>query len=156
MDAPHFGVYPRAMRHHTGFTLIELAIVLAAGAILLTLALPRLQHAWHGAAVRSAQAELAGAATAARAAAVLAGGATLFIDPVSGSAWIETRAGVRLLPDYPVGARYGVRLETPKGASIAVRYDALGIGRLANATVTLRRGHADAGITISAYGRVRL
>jgi hypothetical protein len=37
-----------------------------------------------------------------------------------------------------------------------VHYDGLGIGRLANASIRVRRGDVAAGLTISAYGRVRL
>jgi hypothetical protein len=38
---------------------------------------------------------------------------------------------------------------------LLLRYDALGIGRLANATIVVRRGAAQSTFVVSAYGRVR-
>lgn len=155
MEAPRSGAYPRRMRNRPAFTLIELAVVLVAAGALTALALPRLHNARQQVTVRAARAELAGAFAVARSAAITGGGATLFVDPAAGAAWIEVRDGVRLDTDYRLADRYGVRIETPRGAVLSVRYDALGIGRLANTSLTLRRGSATASLTVSAYGRVR-
>jgi prepilin-type N-terminal cleavage/methylation domain-containing protein len=144
------------MRHRSGFTLLELALVVVMLGTALALATPRLQHARHVFAVRAARAELAGAVSIARVTAVRSGGATLHIDPATGMAWIEAADGSRLSPDYPLAARFGVGVATSSGGGVALRYDGLGIGRMANASVTVSRGSVSAGLTISAYGRVRL
>jgi type II secretory pathway pseudopilin PulG len=164
MDAPRAGAYPRAMRKplvsalccRHGFSLVELGVVLCLLGLVLTLALPRLRHAREVLAVRAARAELAGAIAAARANAVLAGGATLVVDPYAHRAWIEAADGRRAAIDYPLGSRYGVRIETERGTPVSIRYDALGIGRMANATLGVRRGDIRMTLTVSAYGRVRL
>lgn len=144
------------MRNRTGFSLLELVLVLVILGGVLSAAVPPIQRVRHTYAVHGARAELAGAVAATRAAAILAGGATLYVDPGGGAAWIESAAGARLGADYPLAARFGVRLETDRGLPVSVRYDALGIGRMSATTVGVRHGTAYATLIISSYGRVRL
>jgi type II secretory pathway pseudopilin PulG len=139
---------------HPGTTLIELVVVLAVLAVLLGVAVPSSGQWRDGAAVRAARDELAAGLAQARVTAVASGGAALILDPLAGRFWTVTDSG-------PVGEpvsledRYGVLVD-PGGADLVVfRYDGLGIGRLTSRTVHIRRGGAEAGLTVSAYGRTR-
>jgi prepilin-type N-terminal cleavage/methylation domain-containing protein len=143
------------MRTRRGFTLVELALVLIIAGVLATFALASTGRVRHGLAVRSARAELVTAVSATRSAAILAGGATLVIDVQHARAWIETAGGARDPHLFDLAARHGVSLHTTRGVPLLLRYDALGIGRMANATVAVRRGGAQSMFVVSAYGRVR-
>lgn len=142
------------MRRH-GFTLLELAIVLALLATLFTAAAPAFARGRDVLAVRAARAELASAVAAARSHAILVGGAQLVIDP-AGTLSIARAGGGGLSDPIDLATRYGVSLDTPGQMPVLLRYDALGIGRMTNATLHIRRGDLSAAIVISAYGRVRL
>lgn len=143
------------MLTRSGTTLLELLFALIITTIVATMALPSLLHARRVLAVRAARAEVAAALASARSAAVLNGGAALHIDTARGVVWLESSDGVRIGDARPIAARHGVALEAER-TPLVIRYDALGIGRLANATVRVRRGDVVAALTISAYGRVRL
>ena len=138
-----------------GTTLYELIFALVITAIVATMALPSMLHARRVLAVRAARADLAAAIATARSAAVLTGGAAVTIDVAHGMVWVETGDGRRIGDAQPVAARHGVTLEADR-TSITLQYDALGIGRLANASIRVRRGDVAAALTVSAYGRVRL
>jgi prepilin-type N-terminal cleavage/methylation domain-containing protein len=138
-----------------GYTLIELAVVLTLGTIIAALATPPLVKARHVFAVRSAVAELAGLTALTRAAAISSGGATLVVDLATGTARIESADGHMLSDPHPIGRRHHVSIEADRTSPLRIRYDPLGIGRLAAATVRVRRGDVAATLTISAYGRVR-
>ena len=60
-------------------------------------------------------------------------------------------------PRLDLVADWGVAVSSPGfgGDTIVIRYDAIGLGRIANRTLRFERGRAVAGLTISAYGRVR-
>jgi type II secretory pathway pseudopilin PulG len=155
MAAPRPWVHPGGMRDAPGFTLVELTLVLLLTTALLAAAVPSFIHARDVLAVRAARAELVAAAAAARAAAILAGGATLIIDRPAGAAWVESPDGERIGAVRRLAEQYRVELETAAGDVVTVRYDALGLGRLASTSLRLRRGAVSAAVTISAYGRVR-
>lgn len=154
MAVPHPSGYPRGMRHRPGFTLLELLIVLALSGVLLSLALPRLQHWRDRAAVRAARNEIAAVIATTRLAAIAHGGAVLMLDSVADRCWIvlgdgETESALDL------HRRHRVDLDLGGTSFVSLRYDGLGIGRVASRTVAFRRGSARAGLTVSAYGRVR-
>lgn len=137
-----------------GYTLVESLVVMALLAMLLGVALPPARRWRDAAAVQAARDELAGGLAWTRMAAASHDGASLVLEPGSGRFWIRTAAG-RAAPPVDLGARYGVRVEPGADVPVVFRYDRLGIGRLTNRTVQLRRGQAVAGLTISAYGRYR-
>jgi prepilin-type N-terminal cleavage/methylation domain-containing protein len=143
------------MQNRAGFTLLELALTLLVAGIIAGTALPALAHARDALAVRAARAELAAAFAITRVTAVRAGGAVLVLDTVSGTAWMERPGGGRFPTSFPLAERYGVTLSTDRTPPAAFRYDALGIGRLANGVIRLERRRVRATLTISAYGRVR-
>lgn len=152
MGAPHPGAHFPRMPPRTGTSFLELIIVLALLAVLLGICAPA-TLAWRdGLAVRAARDDLASGFAVARATAAASGGATLVLDTGAAVFWI-TAAGSEG-PVTDLGARYGVRFDGG-GARAEFAYDALGIGRLTSRTLRLRRGTAEAGLTVSAYGRVR-
>lgn len=136
-----------------GYTLIELITVMAVLAMLLGVAVPPALRWRDAAAVRSARDEFAAGLAWTRVAAASHGGATLVLDPATGRFW--TRTAGRDAPPTDLGAQYGVHVDPGTTGPVVFHYDALGIGRLTNRTVRLRRGSAEAGVTVSAYGRYR-
>ena len=137
-----------------GFSLAELVVVLVLAALLAG-ALPiHLGGLRDRLAVRAAREASVGLVARARQRAILTGGAELRIqeDPprltVPGGDAGTLRLDLR--------AEHGVELEIPGPARRAtVRFDALGIGRMASRTLRFHRRGAEASLTLSAYGRVR-
>lgn len=155
MDAPRPAVYRRAMRKRPGHTLLELSIVLMLATLFATLAVPSFLRGRHALAVRAARAELVATIAAARSTAILTGGATAVVDMPGSAIWIEAPDGSRIGDARELGHSHGIELEHSRYSRIDIRYDALGIGRLANTSIRIRRGDVTSTITISAYGRVR-
>jgi Tfp pilus assembly protein FimT len=137
----------------TGITLIELVIVLAVTSVGLSLLVPAARSWSDRLAVVGAREALVGLLASTRARALAEGGASLVIDEASGSAWIQdargTRDSVSLVRDFHtsmelVGSR--VRSE--------LRFDALGIGRVASQQIIFRKRASQARVVLSAYGGV--
>ncbi len=146
------------MSRRRGHTLIELLIVLALLALAIGLAYPAARAASDAWAVRGARDAVGAAIAGARAAALTQRGAEVLLVPLDGT--VLTRAGTADAPPRPhlaLTRDWRVRLSSPgfTGDTIAIRYDAIGIGRIANRTLRFERGRAVAGLTVSAYGRVR-
>lgn len=106
------------------------------------------------AAVRAARDELAGGLATTRAVAASHQGASLILDPAAGTFWIRARDGWESRPVH-FRDRYRVEVDPGSTGPVLFHYDGLGIGRLTSRTIRLRRGRAEAGITVSAYGRYR-
>ena len=136
-----------------GYTLIEIIVVTAVLGILLAVVLPPALRWRDAAAVRSARDELAAGLAWTRMAAASHGGAALVLDPVGGRFW--TRAGARASAPVSLTDRYGVRVDPGSEEPVVLYYDGLGIGRITSRTVRVLRGEAEAGLTVSAYGRYR-
>lgn len=141
--------------HQAGTSLLELTFVLLLCGIATAMTVPLARRSLDGLAVRAARDELVAALVRTRAAAMSRGGATLEIDAASGTLRIRDAAGRQVGDVVALGARHRVTLDVGAAGAAAIRYDALGIGRLANRTVRLRRGGAEAVLTLSAYGRWR-
>lgn len=143
------------MQKQTGrMSFMELLIVLALVAILGTIAAPTVAHSLDVMNVRAAREELFGLAARTRDVAVSRSGATLSLDLRNQVARIIDGASVAVEELHL--QKYDVSLATDgRQSSIALRYDARGIGRMASRTIRLRRGSAEAGLTFSSYGRVR-
>ena len=158
MAAPHTGTNHGTMEPGTaprhGYTLLELLIVLTLVGTLATIALPPLTRWRDEAAAHAARDELIGALAWTRVAAIAHGGATLVLDPAIGRFWTELGDGSRR-PAIDLKARYRVTVDAGRTDAIHLYYDALGIGRRTSRTLRIRRGAAEAGLTISAYGRAR-
>lgn len=134
-----------------GFSLVELLVVAALVALLATIVLPPMARWRDALAVRAARDELAAALALTRITAAAAGGAALAVDPVAARYRVVTSGAAG--DPVSLAERYGISVDGDR--AFELRYDALGIGRLASRTVTIRRGSAEAGLVVSAYGRVR-
>lgn len=137
-----------------GYSLIELIFVLMLSALLLGIAVAPIRHARNVLSVRAARSDIASLLAVTRSTAIMTGGAVLVVDVAGGAAWMEQGAGVRIGDVQHIAERHGVRLSASSGL-LNIRYDALGIGRMSNATLRVNRGSVTGTLTISAYGRVR-
>lgn len=138
-----------------GHSLVELAAVLTTVGVALLIVAPTIERARDGLAVRGARDALAQALVHTRIHARMHGGAALYLDADAGSAVILSATGDTLQPPLLLQAQYRTQLDVGGDSPVAIRYDPLGIGRLANRTLRVMRGDAMARITVSAYGRVR-
>jgi Tfp pilus assembly protein PilE len=141
----------------SGTTIVELITALVVIGVLVLLASTSFSNARDVLAVRGARDAVIAASARARAFAVAHGGASLVIDAAAGKLRITTRDRV-IDESSDVTSAVGVGIELDAShsvSSVALAYDALGIGRLASRTITLRRERAVAGVTFSAYGRPR-
>lgn len=69
---------------------------------------------------------------------------------------IRIEAGGEILHRVDIGVIWRTELALSGGRpSVELRFDALGLGRMAARSVTLTRGSAVARLIISAYGRIR-
>lgn len=141
----------------SGTTLLELVLVLTILGVLFGIAHSPLRRGLDGMAARGARDALAVGVARARAAAVGRGGATLLVDLRRAAFWVEDLAGDTVGAPVDLAARYRVQvaLDGAPAERVALRFDGLGIGRVTNRTFQLRRGRAEARLTLSAYGRPR-
>jgi type II secretory pathway pseudopilin PulG len=136
-----------------GHTLVELTFVLLLVGVAASSVAPTARQARDWAAVAAAREAVVGLLVEARQAAIEAG---------SGSAHFSTMTGVvqvssagTMLRRVDLTAEFGVSLELSGARSeVELRYDPLGLGRMASQTVVVRRGRAVTALTVSAYGRV--
>ena len=123
-------------------------------ALLIAIAAAPVSHARNVLSVRAARSDIASLLAVTRSTAIMSGGAELVVDIAGGAAWIEQGAGVRFGEVQNIADRHGVRLDAGS-ALLNIRYDPLGIGRISNTVLRVKRGSVTATLTISAYGRVR-
>jgi len=137
-----------------GFTLTELAVVLAILAIVTAITLPRLQGLQDWIAVNTAAQDVTTAVAVTRYAAIMQGGRrrlvlardSLRIDRWSGDSWVPHER-------WPGPDRHGVALEV---SNPVVVFDPIGLAwGLSNTKVVLRRGVRSETITLSRLGRVK-
>lgn len=135
-------------------TLTETCLALTVVGILTTLAVPRARSGLDAIQVRAAREAAFGVLTRTRAVAMAQGGADLVVDTNDKTATVLNTAGAVLhatnFSPYDVAI-----LADGSSARVTIRYDARGIGKMASRTLRFRRGTAESGLTISAYGRVR-
>lgn len=138
------------------YTLVELAIALLCLAVLLGLAAPPLRRALAWTRVRAARDVVAAQAARARALAVARGGAELVLDLRHARAWLA--AADTATPAIPVADERLVRMSADGADSDTLRiaFDGVGLGRVASRTLRFRTAGAEARLTLSGYGRVRL
>ncbi|HWV58217.1 MAG TPA: hypothetical protein VNZ57_12260 [Longimicrobiales bacterium] len=139
-----------------GTTLLELTAALAIVGVVIGLTLPALRDTLDTVAVRAARTAMASGIARTRAAAVARGGARFVVHPEESRFWIEGMGGDTLASPVDLAADYGVELSAGSGsqARLELRFDGLGIGRVASRTFTITRGSASARLTVSSYGRV--
>jgi type II secretory pathway pseudopilin PulG len=137
-----------------GFTLLELAGVLTLLALATTLFLPLGQSVRERLAVNGAREDLVGLITRARGEALRRGGSSLIIRRNPAEATIEVDGEV--IHRLDLEPTWGIDLMLSGGRpSAELRFDGVGLGRMAARSVTFTRGSAVARLIISAYGRIR-
>lgn len=147
----------RSRNARAAFTLLEMVLVLVIIGIVAGIAAPLFGNALDRLAVRRAADALTLAIARTRSEAVAHGGAALVLRVEAGRYRVEGDEGVRADRVIDLADRYGITLRASgTAARVHVRFDALGIGRMASRTVTISRGEAEARLIISSYGRVRL
>lgn len=137
-----------------GHTLLELA----AGLLLASLGLAAILPAGAGLrdrlAVVGAREAVAGLAAEARSAALVFGGADVRVASDPWRAWVQV--GDSSGPPVALERELGVTVELSRDRRETIlRYDAMGLGRVANETLRFRRGAAERSLVISSYGRIR-
>jgi hypothetical protein len=137
-----------------GHTLVELTFVLLLVSVAVSSVAPTARKARDRAAVVAAREMLVGLVAEARRAAIETGAASVRLFERGAVAEVATaQASLRRVA---LTSELGVSLELGGGQpDVELRYDALGLGRLASQTVVLRRGDAVAELIVSSYGRVR-
>lgn len=156
MEAPGRALQPSSMIRDfkaEGYTLLEITAALVLFAVAASAALPRLDRALDGFAVRSARERVAGLAALARARAPGLGGAWVLVREAPGAVRVEARDTVlvRLGEDE----LDGVQIEVAGARTEAIfHYDALGVGRVASGALRFRRGDRESSLVISSYGRI--
>ena len=137
-----------------GHTLVELLFILTLlGATTASLA-PTARQYRDRASVVAAREALVGVLSEARLAAMESGEAIarVTVDPAVVAATVRDSTIRRVA----LGSEYGVVVSLNGGQSeVGLRFDALGLGRLAGQTIGIERGEASADLIVSSYGRVR-
>lgn len=136
-----------------GYTLIELVLVLVVSAIGLSLLVPTAQARADRLAVVGAREALVGLVASARSRAMARGGSALILDEATASAWLEADGAVT--DSAALGGDFDVEISLLGSRTRAtLRFDALGIGRVASQSVLFRRGQSNARVVVSSYGGV--
>lgn len=137
-----------------GATLFELLVTLAVIGIVLAIALPQLRSGMAALAARSARESGFALFSRARVVALQQGGASIEVDARADRITVRNAAGREDFSQSFDEHDVDLVLE---GADqlVTLRLDAHGIGRMMSRTVIFRRDQAEAGLTISSFGRVR-
>ncbi len=139
-----------------GATLADLLITLAILAVLLAMAAPRLVRARDAYAVRGARDAAASLIERAAALAGMRGGARLQVDPGAGELRAEAPPGQPAGQALRLTLQFGVVLSVDgHSGPLALDFDGLGLGSIANRTLRFRRGGEEARLSLSLYGRPR-
>lgn len=137
-----------------GHTLLELAVVLLLMTAITSLLAPAGRRWRDRAAVVSAREVVVGLLSRARVAAMASGAAHVTVE--TSPARVSALVADSLIDASEVERELGVRIELVGGrTSAAIAYDALGLGRMAGATLVFRRGQASASLVVSGLGRAR-
>lgn len=154
-DRVRMSAHPSTRRRtpDRGTTLAELAAVLVLVAVGLAVATPPVTALRDRLAVGAAANETVALFVRARAVAPRFGGAEVEVRAADDE--VRLVAGDSVLARVRLGDDLGVDLVLTNGRDDArMRYDGLGIGRIASRTLVLRRGRAADTLRVSSYGRV--
>lgn len=136
-----------------GFTLLEVCVVLGLLAVALSIALPPARTLRDGLAVRGARESAASLIMRAKGEALARGGASVWVGEDQGTMRVE--AGGDTLATLNVGAEFGVELDLAGAGSEAwLRFDGLGLGRVASRTLWFTKAGARASLVVSSLGRL--
>lgn len=138
--------------HRSGYTVLELVIVLTITSLVLAIALPRGRLMVDQVAVQSAASDLLATLDLARALAI-AGNAAVAVDVDSSTGMVRVRRGNLVFLSRSVGEAHGVKLVATRDS---LAYSGRGFGRgAANMSIAIRRGAAADTVFVSRLGRAR-
>jgi prepilin-type N-terminal cleavage/methylation domain-containing protein len=136
----------------SGFTLLELVIVLTIIGILFAIAIPRAQLVLDGISVHAAADDVRSLLASARTLA-LAGRSAVAVDIGSAAGTLRIRRGPEVLMSRNVTELHGVEVGRTRDS---LTYDPHGLGHgAANLSIILRRRAAVETVFVSRFGRVR-
>lgn len=142
------------MHTRSGTTILELFIALALIGILLSIATPSLRATFDLLAVRAAREAAFGLFSRARVLALQHGGAELELNAAADRITLRRASGA--IESEQHFTEHHVDLSFDGGQDpIVLRYDAYGLGRMMSRTVRFTARTAQAGVTVSSFGRVR-
>jgi hypothetical protein len=105
-------------------------------------------------AVVAAREAVAGLVAEARMAALTHGGATVRLEASPWRGWLQV--GDSVARTVALERDLGVVVALARSrSSVALEYDALGLGRVASETLRFQRGDQERALVVSGYGRVR-
>lgn len=139
---------------NAGVTLLELLVVLALGAIVLSWTVPRVRDTQDRWATRAAQNALAQAVRTARLAARSTGSAELVVRLDSASVRLVRPGQADRILDLNNAFGVALRSGTLVGGTVRLRFGRLGLGRFASRSFDIRRGGSQRAVVVSTYGRV--
>jgi prepilin-type N-terminal cleavage/methylation domain-containing protein len=140
------------MPRTSGYTLLELLIVLMITGLLLAIALPRAVHSLDRISVHSAADDVAATLSSARSLA-LAGHSSVAVDVDSVTGLLRVRRGPEVIFTRSIGQAHGVRVGRNRDS---LTYDPRGLGHgAANLSIVIRRRAAVETVFVSRLGRVR-
>jgi type II secretory pathway pseudopilin PulG len=141
----------------SGTTLADLIIAIAVLAVVTTIAAPRLVTARNAMAVRAARDAAAGEIERARTMALARGTSRIVLDPASAQLRLEAPAGtaVRDPVRFADAFRVQMSIDGHSAGTVALDFNAMGLGVSANRTIRFQRGAVEARLSMSLYGRVR-
>ena len=137
----------------SGYTLLELLLVLALMAVGFIALAPGMRRQQERLMVRSARESLVGLISRARAHAVIHGGATVTLKASPATATLTSGGQVRD-SIHLAASRVELTLSGDRPEA-RLHFNAMGLGELAGQTVRLTVGSAHAGLIVSAYGWIR-
>ena len=139
-------------RRHTGYTVLELVIVVTIASVLMAMAIPPVTLALDRISVEAAAGDIGSLLATARSLAI-AGHSSVAVDVDSTAGVIRVRRGTELLVARNIGEAHGVRLSKTRDS---LSYDWRGLGRgAANLSIVVRRRAAAETVFVSRLGRVR-
>lgn len=150
---------PRSASLRSGFTLLELLVVLTIAGIMMAFAYPRVRESMHGEAVLGARRELMSQLARARSTAAQRGcRAELQLQAATATAYVTScrtvGPGIDTIGEISrFGSRYRVAM-TSTGDSLGFGPTSIGLGT-APITVSFMRGRDTARVIISSVGRPR-
>jgi prepilin-type N-terminal cleavage/methylation domain-containing protein len=136
----------------SGFTLLELLVVMTLAGVLMALALPRFASLRDGHAVRASVGDIAGSFSLARQTALAQRSAVAVVFDTAGGI-IQVRSAKGPIRRSSLKESFGVTFSANRDSAV---YDARGLGYgVSNLTVIVRRGNFVDTLTMSRLGRVR-
>jgi type II secretory pathway pseudopilin PulG len=138
-----------------GASLIELLLALTIVALTSALALDSVVRVLDRWAVEGSRTVALAILEQARARARASGGAEVRIEEEGARLVLRSGTPAQTVGEWSLARLHGVTLDLGARSARVLRFDPAGLGRVANQTLRIQRGRAEARVVISLYGRAR-